>query len=152
MAYKFVNLTSFLPRGCQRQVVGFRKPMSRVILGAPRRNQADVTITLIELLPQQQVTFQSIRELLEAFLVNHKRVAIHPIQPCPLDQAYVRFHFVHDKDFLIGGELHDYGQYRITFTEHNKGWNNKLITMNCEVCIMLLGFNIDYWIKVDVVC
>nr|TKW40005.1 hypothetical protein SEVIR_1G217300v2 [Setaria viridis] len=148
MAYKFVNLTSFLPRGCQRQVVGFRKPMSRVILGAPRRNQADVAITHIELLPQQHVTFQSIRELLEAFLVNHKRVAIHPIQPCPLDQAFVRFHFVHDKDFLIGGGPHDYGQYRITFTEHNKGWNNKLITMNCEVCIMLLGFNIvDSWIK-----
>nr|TKW31062.1 hypothetical protein SEVIR_2G080300v2 [Setaria viridis] len=149
MAYKFVDPTPFLPRGSQRQLVGFRKPMSRVILGAPRRNQCDVAIATIEPLPHQQVSFQSIRDMLDDFLRNRCRMGVHSIQPCPYGQAYVRFQFVHEKDFLIGGGPHEYGQYRISFSDHNKGWNNRLITMNCEVWIMLLGFNIDYWTKAD---
>nr|TKW33816.1 hypothetical protein SEVIR_2G264400v2 [Setaria viridis] len=136
MAYKFVNPAPFMPRGCQRQMVGFRKPMSRVVLGGARRNQSDVAIAKIEPLPQLQVSFQSIRELLDDFLRNHK--------------AYVRFHFVHDKDFLIGGGQHQYGQYRISFSDHNRGWNNRLTTMNYEAWVMLLGLNIDYWTKSDI--
>nr|TKW20953.1 hypothetical protein SEVIR_4G194400v2 [Setaria viridis] len=150
MAYKFVNPAPFMPRGCQRQMVGFRKPMSRVVLGGARRNQSDVAIAKIEPLPQLQVSFQSIRELLDDFLRNHKGLALHSIQPCPYGQAYVRFHFVHDKDFLIGGGQHQYGQYRISFSDHNRGWNNRLTTMNCEAWVMLLGLNIDYWTKSDI--
>lgn len=63
---------------------------------------------------------------------------------------FVRFNFVHDRDFLIGGSPHDYVQYRISFTEHNRGWNNKTITMNCDVWLMLLGFNIDFWSRADI--
>nr|TKW30157.1 hypothetical protein SEVIR_2G016600v2 [Setaria viridis] len=150
MAYRFVNPAPFMPRGCQRQIVGFRKPMSRVVLGGARRNQSDVAIAKIEPLPQLQVSFQSIRELLDDFLRNHKGLTIHSIQPCPYGQAYVRFHFVHEKDFLIGGGQHQYGQYRITFSDHNRGWNNRLTTMNCEAWVMLLGLNIDYWTKSDI--
>nr|TKW29201.1 hypothetical protein SEVIR_3G380600v2 [Setaria viridis] len=150
MAFRFVNPAPFMPRGCQRQIVGFRKPMSRVVLGGARRNQSDVAIAKIEPLPQLQVSFQSIRELLDDFLRNHKGLAIHSIQPCPYGQAYVRFHFVHEKDFLIGGGQHQYGQYRISFSDHNRGWNNRLTTMNCEAWVMLLGLNIDYWTKSDI--
>lgn len=129
--------------------MGFRKPMSRVILGGPRWNQSNVAIASIEPLPLQQVSFQSIREILDDFLRVRRRVGVHSIQPCHLGQAYVRFHFVHEKDFLIGGGPHEYGQYHISFTDHDKGWNNRQITMNCKVWIMLLGFNIDYWTKAD---
>lgn len=150
MAYKFVDPAPFMPRGCHRQLVGFRKSMPRVVLGGPCRNNNDVAITSIEPLPNQQVSFQSIRELLDDFMRNRRRVAFHSIQPCPYGQTYVRFHFVHDKDFLISGSPHEYGNYRISFTEHNRGKNNKIITMNCEVWIMLLGYNIDYWTKADI--
>lgn len=34
---------------------------------------------------------------------------------------------------------------RIYFDEHNKGWNNRFVTMNYEVWLLLLGFNVDYW-------
>lgn len=51
---------------------------------------------------------------------------------------------------MIGGGPHEYGNYRITFSDHNKGWNNRLITMNYEIWVMLLGFNIDYWTKADI--
>lgn len=34
---------------------------------------------------------------------------------------------------------------RIYFDEHNKGWNNRSVTMNYEVWLLLLGFNVDYW-------
>lgn len=124
--------------------------MSRVVMGRPRRNQSDVAIAKIERLPHQQVSFQSIREMLDDFLRNHRGLAIHSIQPCPFGQAYVRFHFVHDKDFLIGGGQHEYGQYRFTFSDHNRGWNNRLITVNCEAWVMLLVLNIDYWTKADI--
>nr|TKW37045.1 hypothetical protein SEVIR_1G021900v2 [Setaria viridis] len=91
----------------------------------------------------------SIRELLDD-LRNRRRVGFHSIQPCPYGQAYVRFNFVHEKDFLISDSPHEYGNYRISFTEHNRSWNNKTVTMNFEVWIMLMGYNIDYWTKADI--
>jgi hypothetical protein len=33
---------------------------------------------------------------------------------------------------------------------HNKGWNNRTTTMNYEVWLMLLGFNLDFWEQHDV--
>ena len=43
-----------------------------------------------------------------------------------------------------------FGNVRISFAEHNKGWNNATTTMNHDVWLMLLGFNIDYWEQEDV--
>nr|TKW29198.1 hypothetical protein SEVIR_3G380300v2 [Setaria viridis] len=106
MAYRFVGSDPFLPRGSHRRLVGFRKPMARVVLGGPHCRNCDVAIVNIEPLPQQ--------------------------------------------DFLIGGSPHDYVQYRIYFTKHNRGWNNKIVTMNCDVWLMLLGFNIDFWSRADI--
>ena len=37
-----------------------------------------------------------------------------------------------------------------TFKAHNRGWNNRTTTMNHDVWLMLLGFNIDYWEHKDV--
>lgn len=83
--------------------------MARVVLGGPRRNNCDVAIASIEPLPQQQVSFHSIRELLDGFLRNRSRIGFQSIQPCPFGQAYVCFNFIHDRYFLIGGSPHDYG-------------------------------------------
>lgn len=56
----------------------------------------------------------------------------------------------HDRDFLIQKSPHKYGKYRISFKPHNKGWNNKNTTMNYEVWLILLGFNLDFWEQHDI--
>jgi len=72
MAYRFIDPMPFLPRLCTRIHVEGRKTMSRAVLGAPRRHNSDLAIFTIEPLPDAQVSFQSIREVLDDFLRNHK--------------------------------------------------------------------------------
>ena len=72
------------------------------------------------------------------------------IQPCPHGQAFVRFNFYHDRDFLIQNGPHNYGNYHLTFKAHNRGWNNRTTSMNYDVWLMLLGFNIDYREQKDI--
>ena len=150
MAYHFVDPAPFMPRGCTRVHVEGRKLMTRAFLGRPRRRNHDLAIASISPLPEGQVSFTSIRELLDDFLRNHKQVGVSTIQSCPFGQAYVRFSYFHDKDFLIQSSPHAYGNYNITFKGYNKGWNNKTTTMNHEVWLMLLGFNVDSWEQKDV--
>jgi hypothetical protein len=74
MAYQFVDPAPFIPRGFQRVVVPNRKAMSRVILGRPAKRNPDVAIVTINPLPQHQVAFSNIRDVLHDFLRNHARV------------------------------------------------------------------------------
>lgn len=150
IAFKFVDPAPFMPRGCHCLMVGQRKPTTRVVLGGRRRHNGEVAIATIEPMPNVQVSFPSIRELLDDFLRNHRQVGFRSIQPCPYGQVYVRFNFIHDRHFLISGSPHEYDQYRISFVEHNKGWNNKTTTMNCEAWIVLLGYNIDFWTQSNI--
>lgn len=124
--------------------------MTRVVLGGPSRSNCDVAIAIIEPMLKEQVSFPSIKELLDDFLRNHRRVGFHSIQPCPYGQAYVRLNFFHDRDFLIVDSPHEYGNYRISFVEHNNCWNHKTTTLNCEVWLMLLGYNIDFWSRSEI--
>lgn len=145
MAYQFVDPTPFMPCGAQRVHVEGRKPMSRAILGCARLRNSDLAIVSIAPLPAEQVSFQSIRELIDDFLHNHKHVRFRSIQPCPFIQAYVRLNYYHERDFLIQNSPHNYGNYSISFREHNRGWNNRTTFMNYEMWLMLLGFNVDFW-------
>lgn len=124
--------------------------MSRVVLGRPKRNNQDVAIVTIDPFPAHQVAFQGTHEVLDDFLRNHKRIGYRTIQPCPFGQAYVKLRRSYDRDFLIQGSPHAFGDVNISFVEHNKGWNNATTTMNHDVWLMLLGFNIDYWEQEDV--
>lgn len=150
MAFRFVDPTPFLPHGGQRIMIPNRKVMSRVVLGRARRSNNDVAIVTIEPFPAHQVSFLGIHDVMDDFLRNHKRVGYRTIQPCPFGQAYVKFRAAYDRDFLIQGSPHEFGDARISFSEHNKGWNNATTTMNHDVWLMLLGFNIDYWEREDV--
>jgi hypothetical protein len=97
MAYQFVDPAPSIPRGFQRVVVPNRKAMSRVLLGRPAKRNPDVAIVTINPLPQHQVAFNNIRDVLHDFLRNHARVAYTFIQPCPFGQAYVKFVYFHDR-------------------------------------------------------
>ena len=115
-----------------------------------RGRHSDVVIALIEPLPAEQVSFTSIRDLLDDFLRNHRRIGYRSLQPCPYGQAFVKFDLFHDRDFLIQNSPHNYGNYHITFKAHNKGWNNRCSTMNHEVWLMLLWFNLNFWEQHDI--
>jgi hypothetical protein len=145
MAYQFVDPTPFIPRGFQRVVVPNCKAMSRVILGRPARRNPDVVIVTINPLPQHQVAFNTIRDVLHEFLHDHARVGYTYIQPCPFGQAYVKFIYFHDRDQLIHNSPHQFGDVYITFIEHDRGINHRAVTLNHEVWLMLLGTNIDFW-------
>lgn len=67
------------------------------------------------------------------------------IQPCPFGQAYVRFNFFHDRDRLIHSSPHQSDDVSISYVEHDKCWNHKRVTMNHEVWLMFLGYNVDHW-------
>lgn len=118
--------------------------MTRAVLGGRRGWHSDVAIAMIEPLPGEQVSFTSIRDVLDDFLRNHRMVSFRSIQPCPYGQACVRFSHFHDRDFLIQSGPHQYGNYRISFVPHHKGWNHRATTMNYEVWLMLLGYNLDF--------
>lgn len=150
MAYSFIDPAPFMPRGCHRVHVEGHKPMTRAVLGSAGRHNSDLVIIAIEPLPAEQVSFQSVREMLDDFLRSHKQVGFRSIQPCPYGQAYVRLSYFHDRDFLIQSSPHNYGNYRISFKAHNRGWNNRTTMMNFEVWLMILGFNIGYWEQKDI--
>lgn len=67
------------------------------------------------------------------------------MQPTPLGPAYVRFNFMHERDQLIHNSPHPFGNGTISFIPHNRAWNNRTAMMTHEVCIMMLGLNLDLW-------
>lgn len=145
MPLRFVDPTPFMPRGFNRVVIEGRRPVSRAILGRQTRLNSDLAIATIVPAPNHQVSFTGIRNILDDFLREHLHVGYRSIQPCPFGQAYVRFNFYHDRDRLIHSSPHVFGNVSISFVAHDRGWNHKKITLNHEVWLMLLGFNVDHW-------
>lgn len=101
MAYVHANPAPFIPRGLNRIEVQARKPAERVVLMRPRPKNHDLAIATIHPLPQQQVSFQAIRNVLGDFLTNVKRTEYTDMQPTHLGQAFVRFRNMYDRDRLI---------------------------------------------------
>jgi hypothetical protein len=106
MAFQFVDPAPFIPRGYNRVLIPGRRPMSRVILGRPSRRNLDLAIATVHPLPQHQVHFNVIRDVLADFLGVQAQVGFRSIQPCPLGQAFVRFNTYHDRDQLIRNSPH----------------------------------------------
>jgi hypothetical protein len=77
-----------------------QKPMSRVILGRRASRNADVAIATIHPMPNHQVAFNAICDVLHEFFRDQARVGYHFIQPCPFGQAYVKFNYFHHRDQL----------------------------------------------------
>lgn len=122
-----------------------RRAMTRAILGRQPRRNTDLAIAIIQPMPNQEVSFTGIRNVLDDFLREHLRVHYRSIQPCPVGQAFVRFSHPYDRDRLIHESPHPFGNVNISFIQHDKAWNHKRVTMNYEVWLMFLGLNPDHW-------
>ena len=131
MAYFRANLAPFIPEGLHRIDVQARKPMERVALMRPHAKHQDLAIVSIRLMPEQQVTFQAIRDVGLDFLVNDQHVVFMDMQPTHLGQAYVRFRNAFDRDWLIQHGAYIFGNVTIIFVEHNKG-RTGVLTISIE--------------------
>jgi hypothetical protein len=80
MAYQFVDLTPFIPRGFQRVMVPNRRTMPSVILGRPARRNPDMAIVTIHPMPQHQVAFTVVRDVIHEFLRDQACVGYTYIQ------------------------------------------------------------------------
>lgn len=76
MAYHFVDPAPFMPRGCSRVQVAGRKPMTWAVIEGLHGRNSDVAIATIEPTPDKQVSFASIREVLDDFLRTHRQAGL----------------------------------------------------------------------------
>ncbi|TVT99539.1 hypothetical protein EJB05_55088, partial [Eragrostis curvula] len=145
MAYNHVDPTPFLPRHFHRVEVPGRAVMARMIGGrAPPRNE-EIGIAIIDPMPDHQVQFANIHDVLDDFFRLHLRVRIRDIQPCPFGQAYVKFDTILDRDRIADAGYIAFDDVHIRVIRHNEAANRSRVTFEREVWLMLIGFPLDYW-------
>jgi hypothetical protein len=96
-------------------------------------------------MPEGEVHFANIRDVLEVFLLNSARVGMRNVQKCPFGQAYVMFVHLRDRDRLVQGSPHIFDDISISFTKHNEGINWRKAQLNREYWILLVGPPLDNW-------
>lgn len=144
MAFQRVDPRPFIPRGLNQIEVHARKPVERVVMLRPRPKHQNLAIVSINPMPEHQVTFHAIRDVVTDYLNNVQHVEFTNIQPTHLGQAYIRFRNVYDKDRLIQKSPLQFGDITISFVDHNKGRNLCAVNFNRECWLLLLGFLPDY--------
>jgi hypothetical protein len=144
MAYFRADPAPFIPGGLHQVEVQQRKPMERMVLMKPRTKFQDMAIVSIDPMPEHQVTFQAIREVVTDFLTNGQHVAFTDMQPTHLGQAFVKFRNAYDRDRLIQESPYQFGEVSISFVEHNKGRNWRAVNFNRECWLLLLGYPPDH--------
>lgn len=144
MAYLRADPRPFIPHGTKPMEIPTRKQMERVVMTRPRAKNHDLAIVTTDPLPQHQVTFQAIRDVVSDFLTNERRIDFTDMQPTHLGQAFVRFRRAFDRDKMIQLGPIRFGNVTLTFVEHNKGRNWRAFNFNMECWLMLLGFPPDF--------
>lgn len=122
-----------------------RPLMQRVVIGRVQRRHNDLAIATFNPFPQEQLDFDSIRNVLVDFLTVQHQFPYEAIQPCPFGQAYVKFTYMHQRDLLIQNSPIPYGNGSISFIPHDKAWNNRTAIMTHDVWMVLIGLNLDMW-------
>jgi hypothetical protein len=150
MANISINPEPFVPNGFQIVHVEGRTAVHRVVLPRRGRKNEDFTISTINPLPQGQVHFENVRDVLIDFLNISSRVGFKSVQKCPFSQAYVQVAHLRDRDMLVNNSQHVFGDISISFTKHNEGINWRRTQLNRECWIMLVGRPLDNWSTEDV--
>lgn len=112
MVYFRVDPAPFIPEGLHRIDVQACKPMERVVLMRPRAKHQDLAIISIHPMPEQQVTFQAIQDVVSDFLVSDQHVVFMDMQPTHHGQVYVRFRNAYDRDRFI-----QHGAYQFVMSQ-----------------------------------
>jgi hypothetical protein len=118
-----INPEPFVSNGFQIVHVEGRTAVHRVVLPRRGRKNEDFAIATITPMPQGQVHFENVRDVLIDFLNISARVGFKSVQKCPFGQAYVQVAHLRDRDMLVNNSPHVFGDILISFTKHNEGIN-----------------------------
>lgn len=91
-------------------------------------------------MPNQQVHFPSVWQVIGEFVTEVKHLAFSKICPCPFGQAYVRFNSPFDRDAMVLQSPHLFGDVHVVFQHHNQGLNWRNLALNRDIWALLVGF------------
>jgi hypothetical protein len=144
MAYRRVDPEPFLPPGFSASVVQHRGIMVRSVSQRLPLTHEDWAIINIHPLPEHEVLFPAVRDVVREYLVEHRRVGVRAIQRSHLGQVMVQFRSVLERDNLVLLGPQQYLDATFTAVRHNDAWNHRAVLFNHECWLMLLGFPLDY--------
>jgi hypothetical protein len=144
MAYRRVDPEPFLPPGFSASVVLHREVMARSVTRRLPPMHEDWAIINIQPLPDHEVTFPAVRDVVREYLVEHRRLGVRDIQRSHLGQVLVQFSSVLERDNLVLLGPQQYLDATFTAQRHNDAWNHRALFFNRECWLMLLGFPLDY--------
>jgi hypothetical protein len=125
-------------------VVLHREVMARSVTRRLPPLHEDWAIINIQPLPDHEVTFPVVRDVVRKYLVEHRRLGVRDIQRSHLGQVLVQFSSVLERDNLVLLGPQNYLDATFTALRHNDAWNHRALFFNCECWLMLLGFPLDY--------
>jgi phage-related baseplate assembly protein len=92
----------------------------------------DWAIINIHSLPDHEVLFLAVRDMVREYLVDHRRLGIRDIQCSHLGQVLVQFQSVLDRDNLVLLGPQQYLDATFTALRHNDAWNHHALFFNRE--------------------
>jgi hypothetical protein len=101
MAYRRVDPEPFLPPGFSVSVVLHREIMARSVTRRLPPLHEDWSIISIQPLPNHEITFPTVRDVVREYLVEHRRLGVRDIQRSHLGQVLVQFSSVLERDNLV---------------------------------------------------
>jgi hypothetical protein len=132
MAYRRVDPEPFLPPGFSASVVLHREVMARSVTRRLPPLHEDWAIINIKPLPEHEVTFPAVRDVVREYLVEHRRLGVRDIQRSHLGQVLVQFSSVLERDNLVLLGPQNYLDATFTALRHNDAWNHRALFFNCE--------------------
>jgi hypothetical protein len=87
----------------------------------------DWAIINIHPLPEHEVLFPAVRDVIREYLVEHRRVGVRDIQRSHLGQVLVQFYSVLERDNLVLLGPQQYLDATFTALRHNDAWNHRAL-------------------------
>jgi hypothetical protein len=127
MAYRRVDPEPFLPPGFSTRAVQHQKIMARSVTRRLPPMHEDWAIINIQPLPEREVLFPVVRDVVREYLVEHRRLGVRDIQRSHLGQVLVQFNSVLDRDNLVLLGPQQYLDATFTAQRHNDAWNHRAL-------------------------
>jgi hypothetical protein len=127
MAYRRVDLEPFLPPGFSAMAIQHREIMTKLVSRRLPPMHEDWVIINIHPLPEHEVLFPAVRDVIREYLVEHRRIGVRDIQRSHLGQVLVQFHSVLERDNLVLLGPQKYLDATFTALRHNDAWNHRAL-------------------------